>query len=50
MCLLAWALHIYNHSKAEWKRRVGKEVSSWLQSDFIQFGLVAKTEIGEVYF
>ena len=49
-CLTSWGLYFHNFSKTEWKRRVGKEVATWLESDLILFGLVAEAEIGEAYF
>ena len=50
MCLSAWALYFHNHSKTDWKRRAGKEVAAWLESDLIQFGLIAEAEVGDAYF
>lgn len=50
MCLSAWALYFHNHSKTDWKRRAGKEVATWLESDLIQFGLIAEAEVGDAYF
>ena len=49
-CLTAWGLHHYNYSRTDWKRRVEKETSMWLENIPIKLGLAFEAELGEAYF
>ena len=47
--LVAWGLHFANTSRSGWKRRVGKEVATWVSMPSIILGLQFEAEIG-LYF
>ena len=47
--LIAWALTFANKSRSNWKRRVGREVATWLLMPEIQLGLRFESEIGSYF-
>jgi hypothetical protein len=47
--LIAWALYFANNSRSPWKRRVGKEIATWLSMPAILLGLHFESELG-IYF
>ena len=47
--LVKWALKFANESRSEWKRRVGREIATWLSMPQIILGLTFEAELG-IYF
>ncbi len=47
--LVKWALKFVNESRSEWKRRVGREIATWLSMPQIILGLTFEAELG-IYF
>ena len=49
VCLVAWALFFANFSRSDWKRRVGKEIATWLSMPAIVLGLHFEAELGNYF-
>ena len=47
--LIAWALSFANKNRSAWKRRVGKEIATWLSMDAILLGLHFESELGSYF-
>jgi hypothetical protein len=47
--LIAWALTFANESWSNWKRRVGREIATWLSMPQMILGLHFESELG-LYF
>jgi hypothetical protein len=47
--LIAWAHTFANESRSDWKRRVGREIATWLSMPPIILGLHFESELG-LYF
>ncbi len=43
--LVEWALKFANESRSEWKRRVGREIATWLSMPQIILGLTFEAEL-----
>eukprot|EP00956_Cyclotella_meneghiniana_P021672 scaffold39740_cov82-Cyclotella_meneghiniana.AAC.1 len=47
--LIQWALTYANEARSDWKRRVGREIATWLSMPEIILGLTFEAELG-IYF
>ena len=47
--LIAWALHFANNSRSNWKRRVGREIATWVSMPSLILGLHFEAEIGSYF-
>ena len=47
--LIAWALQFANKSRSNWKRRVGREIATWLSMELMILGLQFEAEIGSYF-
>ena len=49
MCLVAWGLYFGNFYRSGWKRRVGKEIATWMCMPPIILGLYFEAELGNYF-
>ena len=49
VCLVAWAMYFANFARSDWKRRVGKEIATWISMPAIILGLTFEAELGNYF-